>query len=222
VYKEVLRFPQLLVIIVGLAFASQASAVTVPVASSDSSSWARSNGGTGTSMPLGGPGVWNSRYTATIPSGATNISFTLDSFSVDDKGVVQLNGSNIGDAVIFGSNGSAAGPGIFDFGSGAGSYTFVGFTPGAEISLPDGTANFELTAFVNDTGTSNPSAPAFAIVGVASSFNLSGTLSYDVAGAAPVPGAVTPIPTLPQWGLILLAVLVALSGMGVMRFRRAG
>ena len=214
--NKVLWFPRLIVILIGLAVASGAAAVDVSVSSSDSASWARSNGGTGTAMPIGGPGVWNSRFTATIPPGATNISFTLDSFAVDDKGVVNLNGTVIGDAVIFGVNGSAAGLGTFDFGSGPGSYTFGGFTPGAAISLPDGTTNFELTAFVNDTGTSNPSAPAFPTVTVASSFNLAGTLSYDIAGA------VAPIPTLPQWALLLMAMLVALLGISAMRPRRTG
>lgn len=203
--------------ILGLLFLSasaELAAVTVNVSSSDSASWARSNGGTGTAMPIGGPGVWNSVFSVTIPPGATNIAFTLDSFAVDDKGVVQMNGATVGDAVIFGVNGSAAGLGTFDFGQGGGSqpYTFQGFTPGAPTALPNGSTNFTLTAYVNDTGTSNPSAPPTSTVTVASSFSLSGSLTYDTA-QAPIDQTYLPVPLFSPWGLIILVgVIVLIAG----------
>lgn len=212
------HLPRILAALIGLVFTAGAAAVTVPISSSDGTSWSRSNGGTGTSMPVGGPGVWNSVYTVAIPPGATNISFALSTFGVDDKGVVQLNGSTIGDAVIFIANGGAAGVGTFDFGDGGGNqpYTYVGFTPDGAVSLPDGTTNFELIAYVNDTGSSNPSSVPFPTVTVASSFNLNGTLSYDVAGGT------TPaqIPTSPTWSLFLTALLLGLMAIGVVRSRR--
>jgi hypothetical protein len=98
------------------------------VDSSNSAAWTRSDGGSGTTMPAGGPGVWNSRFVTSIPAGATNISFKLDTFAADDKGVAQLNGTTIGDAAVQRPNGAAAGAGTFDFGLGAGNqpYNFVG------------------------------------------------------------------------------------------------
>jgi len=218
VSKSLKSFSALLALI-AIISSTQALAVSVPISSSDGASWTRSSGGTGTAMNIGGPGVWNSKYVTAIPPGATNISFTLDSFAVDDKGVVQLNGSTIGDGVIFGANGAAAGLGTFDFGLGGGSqaYNYVGFTPGAAIGLPNGTTNFTLTGYVNDTGTSNPSAPPFVTVTVASSFTLSGTLSYNT-GEAPAP--VNSVPAFSLWGSLFLVLMLAVFGFT--RIRRPG
>ena len=188
---------------IALAGSAQGGVVNVPVSSSNSAAWARSpNGGTGTSN-TGGPGVWNSAFAASIPAGSTSISFTLDSFGVDDKGVVELNGVNIGDAVIFQTNGGAAGAGTFDFGGGNAAYTFVGFTPGASTPLADGTAAFNLIGYVNDTGTSNPSAAPLQVAGP-TGFNFFGTLTYDTG-----PDSVLPIPALSGIGLALLALILA-------------
>ena len=206
-------------LLIGLFAAENALAVTIPVSSSDSASWDRSNGGTGTAMPIGGPGVWNSQFVVSIPPGATNIAFTIDSLAVDDKGVAQVNGTTVGDAVIFGANGAAAGSGTFDYGQGGGSqpYTFAGFTPGTATGLPNGTTDVTVTVYVNDTGTSNPSAPPFDIVTVASSFNFSGSLTYDVGSAAPGPVAVT---ALSGWSMFLLVMLTGI--LGIARSRDTG
>lgn len=202
----------------GLAPLAWAAQVTVPVQSSNSTAWLRSDGGSGTVMPTGGPAVWNARFVATIPAGATNISFTLDSFQVDDKGVIQLNSSTIADAVIFSGDGVAAGPGTFDFGLGAGNqpYVFAGFTPGNPIGLANGTTSMTLVVYVNDTGTPNPSAPPLSAVFL-SSFSLNGTLTYSVADA---PAEVAEIPTLSEWGLIILATVLALMAFAQGRRRR--
>src|SRR5688572_18734403 len=138
----------------GIAAAGAVHAVDVTVSSANSAAWSRSDGGTGTVAQGGStPGVWNSTFATSIPPGSTAISFTLDTFGVDDKGVVQLNGTTIADATIFIANGAAGGAGVFDFGLGAGSqpYNFVGFTPGTAFPLPDGTTAFTLIAYVNDT-----------------------------------------------------------------------
>jgi hypothetical protein len=199
--------------------AAHAQPNTVTVDSSNTAAWQRSDGGTGSSMPNGGPGIWNSRFVATIPAGATNIAFTLDTFLPDDKGVVQLNGTTIGDGVIFFGNGTAAGPGTFDFGLGGGNqaYTYVGFTPGATTAIPNGTTNFTLVVYMNDTGVSDPSSPPLAVTSI-SGFSLSGTLSYDTAVAPPV--AQVAIPTLSEWGMIVMvALLVGVTFVGMRRKR---
>lgn len=191
--------------------AAQAQTVNIPVDSANTAAWLRSDGGSGAEMVNGGPAVWNSRFVTTIPAGATGISFTLDTFGTDDKGVVRLNGTTIGDAVIFLSNGAAAGAGTFDFGLGGGNqaYTYVGFTPGAATSLPDGTTSFTLVVYMNDTNSGDPSAPPLPSTYI-SSFALSGTLRYSLPQA--------PVPTLSEWATILLgAILVVFA---LVRLRR--
>jgi hypothetical protein len=200
-----------------LAMAGAARAQTTTITVDNSSAWVRSDGGTGTTMPAGGPAIWNSRFTATIPAGATNISFTLDTFFPDDKGVVQLNGTTIGDGVIFFGNGTAAGPGTFDFGLGGGNqpYTYVGFTPGTATALPNGTTGVTVVVYMNDTGVADPFSPPLSQTFI-SGFTVSGSLSYTLA---PPPARVaTPVPTLSEWALILLAALMA--AVTLLRMRR--
>ena len=211
----------LIAFLAGIVFSGGASAqlVTVAVDASDTAPWLRSDGGTGTTMPTGGPGIWNARFVAAIPAGATNITFTLNTFFPDDKGVVQLNGTIIGDAVIFGANGAAAGPGTFDFGLGGGNqaYTYAGFTPGSAIGLPNGTTTFTLIGFINDTGVASPSSPPLAQTFL-SSFSLTGSLSYlpaQVQAATPIT-----VPTLSEWTLLLLiGLLIAAAALQTYRRR---
>ena len=159
-----------------------ATPITVVVNSSDTAAWTRSDGGSGTVIPIGGPAIWSASFLELIPLGATGISFTLDFFLVDDKSVLQLNGTTIADAVVLRPNGTAAGTGTFDFGLGTGtqSYNYTGFTPGAIFDLVDGTTGITLTAFINDTGVVDPSAPPLSVA-FTSGFNLSGSLNYTAA-----------------------------------------
>jgi hypothetical protein len=134
--------------------------------------------------------------TLAVPAGATNISFTLDSFGTDDKGVVQLNGTNIADAVIFVASGAAAGAGTFDFGLGGGNqaYTYVGFTPGTAFPIANGTTTVTIVVRMNDTGTGDPSAPPLAQANT-TSFSIGGTLTYTeaiVASTTTVQSSVNP------------------------------
>ena len=94
---------------------------------------------------------------------------------------MHLNDGFIADAVVLRANGTAAGPGTFDFGLGAGNqaYTFVGYTPGTEFPLPDGTVDVTLLIYMNDTGTGDPAAPPLSAVFINSSVAVSGTLTYD-------------------------------------------
>lgn len=206
------KYTQLLLAAIALASSAYAAAVTVPVSSSDTAAWSLSAGGTGTSVPNGGPAIWNSQFSAAIPAGATNIRFTLNSFEADDEGVIQMNGSAIADDTTSASNGVASGAGNFDFGLGGGNlaYTFVGFTPGASSSLPDGTTNFSLLVSINDTGVANPAAPPLAQAFI-SDFTLSGTLDYDVAIAPPV--ASTPVPVMPVLVLVMMCAFVSYIGL---------
>jgi len=212
------KYTRVLLAVVALASSAYAAAVTVPVSSSNTADWVLSpGGGTGTSVPNGGPAIWNSQFSATIPAGATNIRFTLNSFTADDKGVIQLNGgSAIADDTTGVSNGAAAGAGTFDFGLGGGNapYTFVGFTLGASSNLPDGTTNFSLRVSINDTGVTNPSAPPLSVANI-SNFTLAGTLDYDEATTPPV--AAAPVPVMP--GLMLVMMVAFVSYIGLRRLK---
>jgi hypothetical protein len=205
-------YTRVLLAVVALASSAYAAAVTVPVSSSDTAAWIISpGGGTGTSVPNGGPAIWNSQFSATIPAGATNIRFTLNSFTADDKGVIQLNGgSPIADDTTGVSNGAAAGAGTFDFGGGDAPYTFVGFTPGASSSLPNGTTSFSLLVSINDTGVTNPSAPPLSQAFI-SDFTLTGTLDYDEAIAPPV--AAAPVPVMPVFMLLMMCAVMSCIGL---------
>lgn len=167
---------------------AHATLVSVAVDTSDSADWTRSDGGTGSVIPVGGPSIWSASFSALIPTGATGISFTLDTFLVDDKGVLQLNDMTIADAIVLRANGTAAGIGTFDFGLGAGNqtYNYTGFVPGTIFSLPDGTTDITLTAYVNDTGVVDPSAPPLSVANI-SGFFLQGTLNYNTVSAVPIP-----------------------------------
>jgi hypothetical protein len=186
----------MLAVAVPLGTAS-AVVVNVPVSSSDTASWSRSDGGTGTTgVQNSTPGVWSSTFTFSIPPGSTAISFTLDTYNVDDKGVLQLNGTIIADAVIFQANGGAAGLGTFDFGQGGGSqaYTYLGFTPGDMFPLANGTTTFTLVGLVNDTNSASPSSTPLEFVNI-SSFGLSGTLSFDAPATTTPTLTATPTTT---------------------------
>jgi len=207
------KYTRALLAVVALASSAYAAAATVPVSSSDTAAWILSpGGGTATSVPNGGPAIWNSRFSATIPAGATNIRFTLNSFEADDEGIIQLNGSAIADDTTSSSNGVPSGAGNFDFGLGGGNvaYSFVGFTPGASRSLPNGTTNFSLLVSINDTGVANPSAPPLPVANI-SDFKLGGTLDYDEAVAPPV--ATAPVPVMPALMLVMMAAFVSYIGL---------
>ena len=211
--------------LIALFSALQAVAVTVPVSGGNAASWSNGSAavtpwGAGVGVPNGSPGVWNSQFQVAIPAGATNIAFTLNSFTPDDKGVVRLNGAIIGDGLWGYTTGQAGGVGTFDFGSGNAAYTYAGYTSGATTGLPNGTTNFALTIYVNDTDAgANPSAAPLASVNI-STFNFDGTLTYDVPTTAPGPVGSTSIPTMSEWALIMLALVMGMYG--VYRVRRLG
>jgi hypothetical protein len=200
--------------------AVNAAVITVPVSSSNTSAWTRSNGGTGTTMPAGGPAIWNSTFVSVIPAGATNISFTLDTFLADDKGVIKLNGTTIADAVVQRANGAAAGPGTFDFGLGAGNqaYNFVGFVPGTAFPLPNGTAQMTLVVYMNDTGVTDPAAPPLSVTNI-SGFSLTGSLKYTTAPAATSTTLVSSVnPALAGQSIVFTATVTGASPTGTVQF----
>ena len=206
---------------------SIADTVTINT-STDPASWTRApNAGTGTTQVAGGPSVWNSAFTYSIPAGSTGISFQLDSLFIDDKGIVRLNGTNIADTVH--SNNAINAAGVFDFGDAMGSvaYNFVGWSPVPKtIPLSDGTTSFSLVVLVNDTNTLDPAATPLPETNI-SGFTLTGVLSFTVATTAtPTPtvtatGTVTPtassVPTssAPEQGA---PTIPALSGTGAAAF----
>lgn len=173
-------FASAVLVVLGLGGQARATEISVPVSHADTANWLRSDGGQGSSMPTGGPSVWNARFVVSVPAGASGISFKLDNFLGDDKAVVHLNGGFIADAVVTRPNGTAAGAGSFDFGLGAGNqpYVFVGYTPGTQFPLPVGTTTVTILVFLNDTGSADASAPPLPVT-VTSGFAMTGTVRYD-------------------------------------------
>lgn len=55
-----------------------------------------------TTAAAGSPSVYTVGSTFSLPVGFTNASLTLSSLTADDRGVLQLNGTNISNAGIFG------------------------------------------------------------------------------------------------------------------------
>jgi hypothetical protein len=133
---------------------------------------------------LGTPGVWQGLFEFFLPADIASAEMSIFNLVVDDRIVMSLNGNIIpgADAVIFGNGGV----GIHDFGDGAGSvaYDFVG---SPRWKQPDpyqvvvssgfifGGTN-QLIAYVNNTGTGNPTAqPTNA--GLSTAFGISGSIT---------------------------------------------
>jgi PEP-CTERM motif-containing protein len=142
----------------------------------------------------------------TLPAGFTNASLNITSFAVDDRGVLQLNGSNIASTGIFCSSPPCAGNMVFTAGGNNDPFTFqnaqnTGFT----ITSGFVTGPNTLRLIVNDTGDGifgnlNPnSQPTSAF--------LSGTVTFNVVSTVPLPG------TLPLFA-------TGLGALGLLGWRR--
>jgi PEP-CTERM motif len=122
----------------------------------------------------------------TLPAGFSNASLSLSTFSVDDRGVLVLNGTIVASTGIFGpgsgsmvlTNGGPNDPFTFQYGNSG---------PFAAITGPFVAGLNILLLIVNDTSTGisgnlNPnSAPTSAF--------LEGTVTFDVVSQVPLPAA---------------------------------
>jgi hypothetical protein len=127
-------------------------------------------------------GAWYADFLFNLPADATNVSLVFSGLRGDDKTVLMLNGSIVGDN---GSNGLPArtGTGLFVYAPGGAdvNYTFVGVT---DATLTTGFilgGQNDLRLIVNNTNSSDLSthAKTFQGTGDATDVSMAGTISFD-------------------------------------------
>jgi hypothetical protein len=124
----------------------------------------------------------------TLPAGVTNASLNITFFAVDDRGVLQLNGSNIASTGIFCSSPPCSGNMVLTLGGPNNPFTFQN-ADNSSFTITSGfvTGLNTLRLIVNDTGEGisgnlNPnSAPTSA--------TLIGSVTFDAVSTVPLPGA---------------------------------
>lgn len=136
----------------------------------------------------GSPSVYTVGTSFTLPTGFTNASLTVDSLDVDDRGVLQLNGTSISNGGIFGPGAGSmtmfpAGPNdpfTFTFGNGIQNLLItVGFLEGLNT----------LSLIVNDTNSGIFGAPLAGGVNI-SGYAVVASVSFDpVANGVPEPAS---------------------------------
>jgi len=150
-------------------------------------------------------GAWYSDFLFTLPADATNVSLNFTNLVGDDRVVLQLNGTSIGDWFLNGNivNPSLAGPGAMRF-SGQTSdtpYTFTGQTSGTVTSGFAAGVN-DLRLVVNNTGVANLNATTVTFQN-----------SSDAANAGVLGNIVYSEPTPEPAGV----ALIALSSIAILR-----
>jgi len=129
-------------------------------------------------------GAWYSDFLFTLPADATNLSLSFTNLVGDDRVVLQLNGTNIGDWFLNGNivNSTLVGPGVMRFAGQTADtpYTFTGQTSGTVTSGFVAGVN-DLHLVVNNTNSNNLNAPTlkFQTGGDATNAGVLGNVVYS-------------------------------------------
>jgi len=127
-------------------------------------------------------GFWYADSLFTIPSNATGVTLSFSRLLADDRVVLQLNGTDIGDYLL--STGGVGGPGVMSFPPGPPDVSFT-FTDQASAIITSGFllgGVNDLRLVINNTGAASPSTPTrtFQSTGDFTYAQLSGTITYSV------------------------------------------
>ena len=151
-----------------------------------------SNGNSGGTFVDGGSvanfdGFWTLNYTFTLPSNASSVLLNFSGLFADDRAVLELNGTLIGNTDL---NGMVSGQMTLTDGGPNNSFNFTEVTSGSiSTGFNLGAAN-TLTIIVNNTGNEASGAPQNLSGGDYTVAFLQGSVSYNPGvSAVPEPGS---------------------------------
>jgi hypothetical protein len=204
---------QLVLLLVVLAVAASAATIDISTSAANASNWLITGAGatnaaavvdsnltggisitttgnqTGTFITGGSlanfNGFWEAVLSFSIPAGATNISANFSGLTADDRTVLELGPTALGNESI-----SGAGAGVMYFTSGTSSaYNFTQVTSGDFSSSLAAGGNYTLELLVNNTGTGVNGDPerTFQTASDATAVTLSGSITYTAATGVPEP-----------------------------------
>ncbi len=128
-------------------------------------------------------GIWYADFSFNLPQGAAGVSLSFSNLTADDRVVLMLNATAIGDYFLNGGNLNPplTGTGVFDLFSGPESYTYTATTSGT-ITTGFLTGANDLRLYVNNTGTQNLTAAAqtFTSSGDGTSVGVLGNITYSM------------------------------------------
>lgn len=139
----------------------------------------------GQSVGAGSPSVYTLSNTFTLPTGFSNASLSITSLSIDDRGILSLNGTQISDAGIFGPG---AGSLTLSLGGPNNAYTYLHGNGAQSVTVTSGflTGLNTLEILVNDTNSGIFGEPLASGVNISSAF-LAASVSYDDEAVVGVP-----------------------------------
>jgi hypothetical protein len=150
-----------------------------------------SNGNSGGTFVDGGlvanfDGFWTLNYTFTLPSNATSVLLNFSGLFADDRAVLELNGTMIGNTDLTG-NGMVSGQMTLTDGGPNNSFNFTEVTSGSvSTGFNLGGAN-TLSIIVNNTGNGAFGAPSDIGGQDYTAAFLQGSLSYNPGSSSSVP-----------------------------------
>ena len=153
----------------------------------------------GNAASIGGPSFYEVNFDFLLPVGFSNAVLTISELSVDDRGVLRLNGTNVDAAGI-----NCCGSPGFDFNDGNGTipFSYALFNGARNVVVNSGflAGNNGLRLLVNDTnagvaGTllNGPGGPSST-----TGYSFAGTVSFDAAPAGPG------VPEPATWAMMLI------------------
>jgi hypothetical protein len=134
-------------------------------------------------------GFWYADFMFALPGNAINIILNFSALTADDRVVLQLNGTDIGNEAVDGE-----GLGLMNLGGGDNLYTFSASAGNGSITTGFNVGGLNLVRMiVNNTGTGRTgSTQTFVTPADGTAAGLLGTVSYDSSiPATPEPGSIS-------------------------------